>query len=147
MSNPPKKLPADADYQVGRGKPPVHSPFKKGQTGNPGGRPRGMTSGRAKALALKEAYRMVRVREGDRVIMLPAIQVILRGQVALAAKGNGAAQKAVIEAIRAIEQEVAAEAAVRESVLAQVPELSDLEVARRIAFILTKAKQKLDQGG
>jgi Family of unknown function (DUF5681) len=27
------------DYEVGRGKPPVHSRFKKGQSGNPRGRP------------------------------------------------------------------------------------------------------------
>ena len=29
------------DYAVGRGKPPRHSRFKKGQSGNPKGRPRG----------------------------------------------------------------------------------------------------------
>jgi hypothetical protein len=28
-----------AGYAVGRGKPPVHSRFKKGQSGNPGGKP------------------------------------------------------------------------------------------------------------
>jgi Family of unknown function (DUF5681) len=28
-------------YQVGYGKPPVHSRFRKGQSGNPRGRPRG----------------------------------------------------------------------------------------------------------
>jgi Family of unknown function (DUF5681) len=30
----------DNDYEVGYGKPPVASRFKKGQSGNPGGRPR-----------------------------------------------------------------------------------------------------------
>jgi Family of unknown function (DUF5681) len=30
----------DKDYEVGRGKPPVASRFKKGQSGNPGGRPK-----------------------------------------------------------------------------------------------------------
>jgi hypothetical protein len=76
-----------------------------------GGRPRGVTAGRAKSLALKEAYRMVRVKVGDSIVFLPAIQAILRGQVALAAKGNGAAQRAVIEKVQAIEQELALEAA------------------------------------
>src|SRR5215468_4704520 len=28
------------DYRVGRGKPPFETRFKKGQSGNPGGRPR-----------------------------------------------------------------------------------------------------------
>jgi hypothetical protein len=41
-----------------------------------GGRPRGMTAGRAKALALKEAYRMVKVKVGDDFVFLPAIQTI-----------------------------------------------------------------------
>ncbi len=30
---------AKKDYAVGRGKPPVHSRFEKGQSGNPGGKP------------------------------------------------------------------------------------------------------------
>ena len=32
-------MPAKKDYAVGRGKPPVHSQFRKGQSGNPGGKP------------------------------------------------------------------------------------------------------------
>jgi hypothetical protein len=31
----------DDDYEVGYGKPPKHSQFKKGQSGNPKGRPKG----------------------------------------------------------------------------------------------------------
>ena len=40
-------------YEVGYRKPPAHSRFKKGVSGNPGGRPQGITPGRAKKLALK----------------------------------------------------------------------------------------------
>ena len=29
---------SDSDYQVGPGRPPLHTRFKKGQSGNPGGR-------------------------------------------------------------------------------------------------------------
>lgn len=32
-----------ADYEVGRGKPPMHSRFKKGVSGNPKGPPKGYT--------------------------------------------------------------------------------------------------------
>ncbi|AZQ68636.1 hypothetical protein EF888_16755 [Silicimonas algicola] len=32
------------DYGVGRGRPPQHSRFKTGQSGNPGGRPKGSKS-------------------------------------------------------------------------------------------------------
>jgi len=37
----PKTAPSETkrDYQVGYGKPPLHSRFKKGQSGNPRGRP------------------------------------------------------------------------------------------------------------
>ena len=49
------------------GSPPRHSRFKKGQSGNPGGRPSGMTQGRATELALKQAFRRVTIREGGKV--------------------------------------------------------------------------------
>ena len=78
--------------EVGYGKPPSRTRFRKGISGNPGGRPRGITAGRATALAIKEAYRPVTVREGDKVITMPAIQAVLRSQIALAAKGNGPAR-------------------------------------------------------
>jgi hypothetical protein len=32
-------MPAKRDYAVGRGKPPAHTRFQKGQSGNPGGKP------------------------------------------------------------------------------------------------------------
>jgi hypothetical protein len=86
---------------------------------------------------------MVRVREGDSVISLPAIQAILRGQIALAAKGNGPAQRAVIEAVQAIEHELAAHAAASKVDLAKEPKLSDLELARRIAFVLELGNREL----
>jgi hypothetical protein len=133
----PKK--PSGDYEVGYGKPPVARRFRKGQCGNPGGRPQGMTAGRAKALALKEAYRSITLREGDNVLTLPAIQVVLRSQIARAAKGNGPAQRAVIEAVQAIEQQLAV--AIKESAQATEP-LSDMESARRIAFIFARAQRE-----
>src|ERR1700693_5274136 len=101
-----------APYQVGYGKPPMHTQFQKGKSGNPSGRPRRAATERAKALALEEAYRAVTVRDGDRVASLPAIQVVLRSQMAEAVKGNVAAQRAFVAAVQAIELEnVQAEAA------------------------------------
>ncbi len=134
MTSSGKEPPAD-ERKVGYGKPPVHTRFRKGKSGNPGGRPRGMTAGRATALALKEAYRLVNVREGDNVITLPAIQVILRSQIALAAKGNGPAQRSVIEAVQANEREIEALAAKDKAVAAKRP-MSELEIGRRLAFVL-----------
>ena len=126
-----------AAYAVGYGKPPAHARFRKGVSGNPGGRPRGMAPVPATALALREAYRPIPVREGGKVTTLPAIQAVLRSQVALAIKGNGPAQRAMIAVVQAIEQALAAEAAARAEAAAEAPAMSDLEVARRIAFVLS----------
>ena len=90
-------------YEVGYGKPPLQTRFRKGQSGNPGGRRRGSRRRRARDLILIEAFRRVKIKEGDQVVELPAIQAVLRSQIALAAKGNGAAQRAVISLVQACE--------------------------------------------
>ncbi len=46
-----KKQPT-GDYEVGHGKPPTHTRFKKGQSGNPKGRPKSGTSGSTNISAL-----------------------------------------------------------------------------------------------
>jgi Family of unknown function (DUF5681) len=132
-----QKNPGGEDDEVGYGKPPGRTRFRKGQSGNPGGRPRGITAGRANALALKEAYRMLKLKVGDDVVFIPALQAIWRRQVALAANGNGPAQRAVIEMVQAIERQLALVAA------AEAPEakakkrpMADRDLARRIAWIL-----------
>ena len=95
-----KKAPSPK-YEVGYGKPPVHTRFPKGQSGNPSGRPKRKATERAKEIALQEAYRLVPVREGDKIVKLPAIQAV-QSQIALAAKGNGPAQRAVLRVVQAI---------------------------------------------
>jgi hypothetical protein len=97
---PDEENPGPRDDAVGYGKRPAHTRFRKGRSGNPGGRPRGITAGRATALALKELYRPVPVREGDKLITMPAIQAVLRSMIVLAAKGNCPAQRELIEIAR-----------------------------------------------
>jgi len=94
-----------------------------------------MTAGRASMLALNEVYRIVRVREGDKVLTMPALQAVLRSQFALAVKGNGPAQRAVIAVAQAIEQENAM--ATRER---------DLPggIAERLAEALKRVDQQTD---
>jgi hypothetical protein len=123
-------------YEVGYGKPPVHARFRKGISGNPSG---GSRVQRARTLALKEAFRMVTVREGDKVMSLPAIQAVMRSQVALAVKGNGPAQRAMIAAIHGLEQELAAEATAREKEEAERPPINYTDAARRISLLLRLA--------
>ena len=44
VSNKPPKDIEPGNYQVGYGKPPLHTRFRKGHSGNPNGRPRGSKS-------------------------------------------------------------------------------------------------------
>lgn len=97
---------------VGYGQPPVEHRFKKGQSGNPGGRPKKPRQANARfdpvnqptdSLVLEEAYRLVSVREGDRMIELPAIQASTRALAISAMKGSRLAQKQLAEMVRSIE--------------------------------------------
>ena len=126
-------------YEVGYGKPPMHTRFRKGVSGNPRGGSRTQRAARVSALALKEAYRMITVREGDKVTNLPAIQAVMRSQVALAVKGNGPAQRALIAAIHALEQEHAIEAAEQAKAAAARSPTNYTDAARRIIFLLRLA--------
>src|SRR5918993_995824 len=105
MTQANRMKPPSPTYEVGYGKPPVHTRFRSGQSGNPSGRLKRTANERAKDIALQEAYRLVPVRDGDKIVKMPAIQAVHRSQIALAAKGNGPAQRAVLRVVQAIERE------------------------------------------
>jgi hypothetical protein len=93
-----KKEPAPETNRVGYGKPPVHSRFRKGKSGNPTGKRKHGEAERAEALIRQEVYRLLTVREGgDAVKKMPALQAVIRSQIACAVKGNVAAQRAVVK--------------------------------------------------
>jgi hypothetical protein len=71
---------------VGYGRPPKHSQFKKGRSGNPNGRPKRRPNLRQEIS--KVVTDPVRVREGDNVIRIPAIVAAFRVQRNLALKGD-----------------------------------------------------------
>jgi hypothetical protein len=100
MSAKKKKAPVQGSTPVGYGKPPVHTRFRKGRSGNPTGKRRHGNAERAQALIWEEAYRLLTVREGGAVKKMPALQAVLRSQITAAAKGNVAAQRAVIKGIQ-----------------------------------------------
>src|SRR5215813_13828566 len=92
-----------ASYDVGYRKPPRHTQFQKGQSGNPGGRPR-RPAERLRQLALYEAYRTTIVMEDGHAIPMPAIQAVLRRQLESAASGNVRAQRDILTMVRDIER-------------------------------------------
>jgi hypothetical protein len=141
MTRSPKKV-LSGDYKVGYRRPPSETRFRKGVSGNPGGRPRGMTAGRAKRLALQEAYRPITVREGDEVFTLPTLQALMRQQGRLAAKGNGPAQRAFIDRVYAIEQEeVQAATTATEGI--PYSSVTDEERAQALMAFLERTRHKL----
>lgn len=108
MAKPPKKSRALApigDYPVGYCKPPVASQFKAGEpSANRKGRPKGSRN-RQKSdplpivdvpihkMVLEEAMRLVQVRDGNKVVKIPAYQAGVRATYINAAKGSNAAMR------------------------------------------------------
>lgn len=87
---------------VGYGMPPAEHRFRKGQSGNPAGRPRRATGAPGdrlpgadeptRAMILEEAYRPVTVREGEGEITLSTHRAVFRAMAAAAMSGNQTAQ-------------------------------------------------------
>ncbi len=73
----PEVSPAsEQSYEVGYGKPPKHSQFQPGQSGNPKGRPRGSKS--PFKLLREELQQKVTLREGDRVTTVTKLEAIMK---------------------------------------------------------------------
>src|SRR5262249_40340001 len=80
--------------------PPLGHRFPKGAPANPSGRPRKKDNrgrggqpnigfeDRIKSVAIEEAYRLVNIRDGDRVERIPLVQAIIRKLGLAAATGN-----------------------------------------------------------
>jgi hypothetical protein len=110
-------------YEVGYCKPPRHTQFRKGRSGNPRGRPPRDPAKRLTALMLREAYRGTALQENGRMVPATAMQAILRSRIGLAANGDAQAQRDILAAIRKIEEDSASER--------KLAELRGIEPGRR----------------
>ncbi|MEZ5996462.1 MAG: DUF5681 domain-containing protein [Hyphomonadaceae bacterium] len=89
----------DQDEAVGYCRPPKHTRFKPGQSGNPRGRPR-------KKLALNDileeaATTLVQVTVDGRVRRMPALKAIMMLEVRKALQGDGKASRFVLDTFEA----------------------------------------------
>jgi hypothetical protein len=69
------RTPAKADYEVGYGRPPDHTRFKKGRSGNPRGRPQGRTN--ARSIVSRAISEKVTIREGDKARDMTKLEGLL----------------------------------------------------------------------
>lgn len=106
--------PPAGDYDVGYGKPPTHSRFSPGRSGNPSGRPRGsrnkqaqaaLNDERLKTIVLEEAYRSISINDAGGQISIPMVQAVVRSLAVNAAKGNQRAQRLFTQLVTATERD------------------------------------------
>lgn len=111
MAKPPKDPPDITSYDVGYGKPPEKTRFKKGQSGNPNGRPKGAknrppeSTQRLRSILMQEAYREVDIQEAQGSVRMTMAQAAIRSMAVKAAKGSLGAQKLLLQTLDAVESE------------------------------------------
>jgi hypothetical protein len=87
-------------YEVGYGRPPVHTRVKPGQVLNPRGRPKGQ---RNVATVLRKALNeRTKIREGNRTRSVTKLDAIILKIINDAGMGNAKAQNSLIALMRAV---------------------------------------------
>ena len=76
----------DEGYEVGYGKPPKHTRFKPGQSGNPKGRPKGTKN--LKTDLIEELGEKILVREGDQARQVSKQRAVVKTLMARTLKGD-----------------------------------------------------------
>ena len=85
----------DKDYEVGYGKPPKHIQFKKGQSGNPKGRPKG--SKNVATILNEQLFSPVQITENGKRKKIPVIEGIIRVINKSALEGNRNAWSTILK--------------------------------------------------
>jgi len=82
------------EFEVGYGKPPEHAQFKKGQSGNPKGRPKGAKN--LKTIVQEVLSAKVLAKEGDKVTSVSKLEGIVINQTNKALNGDPKAASQVL---------------------------------------------------
>lgn len=110
MAKPNKYDPQDlsADYEVGFGKPPKATQFKKGQSGNPNGRPKGSTN--LSSTLRRTLNEKVMIMESGRQKLVSKGEAAIKQLVNRAAQGELQFIRILLPAMSTAETVLAAEA-------------------------------------
>jgi Family of unknown function (DUF5681) len=111
---------AAAGYTVGYKRPPVHSRFKPGQSGNPNGRPPG--SANAKTTVQRVMNEKVSVRRGQKTNTVSTLEALVQAHAVKAIKGDPRSAAMVINVMT------------RTGLLADKEDDGPLETAKRAAL-------------
>lgn len=132
-------MPSDggSDYQVGYGKPPTHTRFKKGESGNPKGRPKG--SKNVATLLEKELKQRVVVTENGRRRSITKQEAMLKHLVNKAVSGDRRLMQLLLDEMRLLETRAALSTSGKE-VLAE----ADREVMRQLQ---ERMRRLIQEGG
>jgi hypothetical protein len=84
-------------YEVGYQRPPKHSQFKPGQSGNPKGRPVGSLN--VNTLLKRAITKKVTVREGEKTRQMPVVELMFQTHTTKAAKGDPRSATFIVNAI------------------------------------------------
>lgn len=99
----------DSDEQLGYGRPPPWTQFRKGQSGNPKGRPKKKRDvevapmGRQAEILRKEIDRKITITEGGEAREISIQEAITKAQTAQALKGSPLAQREIVNRIDRLE--------------------------------------------
>ena len=103
MTDKSKKPSLDADYAVGYGRPPVHTRFQPGRSGNPKGRPRG--SKNFSTLVDEELAKRVTVLENGKPRTMTMREALVKRLVNRAVGGDPRAITLVLDQERQATQQ------------------------------------------
>jgi Family of unknown function (DUF5681) len=92
----------DDDYEVGYGRPPRRTQFKRGRSGNPRGRPRG--SKNLSTIVKRELNSPIQIKEDGRPRTIRRNEAIVKGMVADALQGKDRPRERLLDYAERFEQ-------------------------------------------